>query len=402
MTRIALATVLAIGLTASAQDAPDLVVHEWGTFTAVYGADGTMMEWRPLIGEDLPSFVYDRATIVPRVQSGGKKEMVSYERMETPVLYFYTDRETAVDVSVRFPKGLITEWYPLVHDLQPAIAKSAPPVRDGAVRWWGTVLPKASPALPTAGDSNHYYHARETDSAVVRVRGYGDDKRDEYEKFLFYRGVGNFDLPLSVKTAENARFAVANPTGLPIRHLFALRIERDGTGRFGYADKVEAGATCAIAADGEPLAKEAFVRAIGAKLEESLVAEGLFRKEAKAMVKTWTDSYFQTEGTRLLYVLPESLTNELLPLTIKPAPKQVKRVLVARVDVMTPEQTRSLHEMIRELGADAFDAREAASKRIASYGRFAQPALAEAIRTAEDPEIRSRAKDLLDKLAPRR
>jgi len=404
MTRIALATVLAIGLTASAQDAPDLVVHEWGTFTAVYGADGTMMEWRPLIGDDLPEFVYDRATVVPRVRQG-KGEYTTYERMETPVLYFYTEKETHVSVHVRFPKGLITEWYPFVGHTAPAIGASAPPVRDGAVSWWAEIVPasKASPKLATRGESNHYYHARETDAAYVRCRDRDSGaRRDEWEKFLFYRGIGNFDLPLSVKTAEDARFTVANPTGRPIRHLFALKIARDGTGRFGYADQVEAGATRALAADGEPLAKDAFVRAIGAKLEESLVAEGLYRKEAKAMVKTWTDSYFQTEGTRLLYVLPEPLTNELLPITIQPAPKQIKRVLVARVDVMTPEQTRSLHELIRELGDETFDAREAASKRIASYGRFAQPALTEAIRTADDPEIRSRAKDLLDRLVPRR
>ena len=32
--------------------------------------------------------------------------------METPVIYFYSDREQTVNVRVRFPHGLITEWYP--------------------------------------------------------------------------------------------------------------------------------------------------------------------------------------------------------------------------------------------------------------------------------------------------
>ena len=32
--------------------------------------------------------------------------------METPVVYFYTDRETKVSVKVDFPRGWITEWYP--------------------------------------------------------------------------------------------------------------------------------------------------------------------------------------------------------------------------------------------------------------------------------------------------
>ena len=32
--------------------------------------------------------------------------------METPVVYFYTDKETKVSVKVDFPRGWITEWYP--------------------------------------------------------------------------------------------------------------------------------------------------------------------------------------------------------------------------------------------------------------------------------------------------
>ena len=32
--------------------------------------------------------------------------------LETPVLYFYTDRETKASVKVDFPKGWVTEWYP--------------------------------------------------------------------------------------------------------------------------------------------------------------------------------------------------------------------------------------------------------------------------------------------------
>src|SRR5262245_16483860 len=177
MTRIAIAATMTLALTAFGQDARSgLVVHEWGTFTAVYGADGAMMEWRPLVGDDLPDFVYDRATVVPRVVGKGKEEYVTYERMETPVLYFYTDRETPIDVTVRFPKGLITEWYPFIYDLKPALGNAAPEVRDGSVRWFGTVIPNASAKLPSHGESNHYYHARETDAAVVRVK---DSRREE-------------------------------------------------------------------------------------------------------------------------------------------------------------------------------------------------------------------------------
>src|SRR5579862_2986682 len=38
--------------------APDLTVHEWGTFTAVAGKDGSAVDWTPFSGTtDLPEFV---------------------------------------------------------------------------------------------------------------------------------------------------------------------------------------------------------------------------------------------------------------------------------------------------------------------------------------------------------
>ena len=38
-------------------------------------------------------------------------------------------------------------------------------------------------------------------------------------------------------------------------------------------------------------------------LEAALIAQGLFPKEAQAMVATWNDSWFE-EGSRLIYILP--------------------------------------------------------------------------------------------------
>ena len=95
-----------------------LVVHEWGTFTSIAGEKGVSVEWRPLAGKsDLPSFVYTSrdATSGRGFRSGKPCLKCSLEaliRMETPVLYFYTDRETSLSVRVDFPTGQITEWYP--------------------------------------------------------------------------------------------------------------------------------------------------------------------------------------------------------------------------------------------------------------------------------------------------
>ena len=90
----------------SGTDPDGLVVHEWGTFTSVAAEDGTAVDWVPQQGpRDLPCFV-------DRVQYNIKGWLPARVRMETPVLYFYSTDENAVDVRVRFPQGIITEWYP--------------------------------------------------------------------------------------------------------------------------------------------------------------------------------------------------------------------------------------------------------------------------------------------------
>ena len=89
----------------SGSDPDGLVVHEWGTFTSVAAEDGTAVDWVPQRGpRDLPCFVN-------RVQYNIKGWLPARVRMETPVLYFYSPDEKAVDVRVRFPQGIITEWY---------------------------------------------------------------------------------------------------------------------------------------------------------------------------------------------------------------------------------------------------------------------------------------------------
>src|SRR5687768_4944251 len=87
----------------------DYVVHEWGTFTSFSGSDGVSLDFRPLVDEDLPAFVLDRpkqAFLSERrdiAYARGRSDkglVISRQRMETPVTYFYTDQERLVDVVV--------------------------------------------------------------------------------------------------------------------------------------------------------------------------------------------------------------------------------------------------------------------------------------------------------------
>src|SRR5579863_4879694 len=93
---------------------PALTAHEWGTFTSIAGRDGHAAEWLPLTGStDLPTFVEHFQT--PEFKGG----LCGTVRMETPVLYFYTNRPTTLSVHVSFAQGLITEWYPHANRVEP-------------------------------------------------------------------------------------------------------------------------------------------------------------------------------------------------------------------------------------------------------------------------------------------
>src|SRR5207249_10141034 len=90
--------VIASGLLIAARPAPSYVAHEWGTFTSVQGGDGVLLDWRPLETSQLPKFVYDWTHAGLNRQPAGKlapkkAAMVTLQRMETPVIYFYSPTE---------------------------------------------------------------------------------------------------------------------------------------------------------------------------------------------------------------------------------------------------------------------------------------------------------------------
>src|SRR5580692_9262427 len=100
-----------------------VTVHEWGTFTTVADAAGGEAPWSPLgAPADLPCFVVHLNGGAYKMMPSGPPTSPATKvtvRMETPVLYFYSPRKTAVDVSVDLPKGLITEWYPEAARIMP-------------------------------------------------------------------------------------------------------------------------------------------------------------------------------------------------------------------------------------------------------------------------------------------
>src|SRR3989442_1734276 len=159
-----------------------LIVHEWGTFTSIAGKDGTAVDWRPLNGSsDLPDFVYDTSGLAAGTGLRHEKrcikcDMEALVRMETPVIYFYADRETTVSVKVDFSQGKITEWYPQARLLY---VPGPDDGRNPSIVDWGriTVMPGAAENFPVEAKPSHYYPARETHAAPLRVCGIKGEQR---------------------------------------------------------------------------------------------------------------------------------------------------------------------------------------------------------------------------------
>jgi hypothetical protein len=361
---------------------PGYVLHEWGTFTALAGSDGVLIGGLDVDEEPLPGFVHRRDDL----ETGFPLVTI---KMETPVIYVYSDRARTIDLSVGFPEGILTQWFPQVRHTAPPVTGDPPDVRGGSLRWgrFQVLAPgDGLGALPAVEEGDSWAFAREVDANVLRLCLLG---ADEHEKFLFYRGLGRFDLPLVGKGIDETTVALRNrgDEALPRPILVLVQEGRISAAR---GSDLEPGATVRVAL-GLP---ETTVEGAMDLVESDLVAAGLFPKEARAMVNTWRRSYFETEGFRVLYAVPRTLVDRLLPLSVEPPPRDTVRVLIGRLDILTPEQEREVQRVVREI-ATLGEAQE-------RLGRFAAPMLRRIVQIAPDGATRERALALLGETEPAR
>ncbi len=354
-----------------------LMVHEWGTFTSVAGEDGSAVEWSVLAGkDDLPGFVNNRGF------RNLKWNLMGTVRMETPVLYFYSPRELTAHVKVSFPNGLITEWYPKAEyevDQKNAIGSTYrlpanlngidTSMRNliGEIEWKDIkVEPGATPNLVSGTSPSRYYAARATDASPITVEG-------QQEKFLFYRGVGRVAVPLSARLSQSEKVVLGNcGPDVPFAILFENRNGRIG---FRLANSVSGQVTL-----DRPVLGGDF-SSLATKLESKLVEQGLFRKEAQAMIATWRDSWFE-EGSRIIYIVPPQRVNTVLPLEVDPAPSRIVRVFVGRIELITDEMKKSVEDALEANDRCLLD----------HYGRFLDPILRRIV--AENPGAAARIDQL--------
>ena len=388
-----------------------LVVHEWGTFTSVQGSDGVALEGLQHEEESLPSFVYSRSKVraCPLRDRGYKGLEVDVEhvtrKMETPVVYFHSPVAQRVRLRVDFRKGLLSQWFPVTDRLGPPekAADFGPldvsKVERSFLEWEVDVLPPDADAraLPAVEDGSPWAWQRSPGANLVRTVPRTSPRAGpvETEKFLFYRGVGSFDLPVRAQTEAGSRLVLENGGKERVPSLFVLHVEH-GRGAFRFVSGIEAGGRVEV---GCPLPRgaasvDAMVRELVPALVVKLVERGLYEDEAIAMARTWERSYFRTDGLRVLYVVPDETTRAILPLAVDPEPKSIVRVLVGRLECIGPEKEAEVRQALRDRLSDDPTVRMGAELRLASLGRFLEPHLRLAIASA-DREVVASAESLL-------
>lgn len=352
------------------EEQPRFIAHEWGTFTSLYGSDGSQLSKIYREEENLPGFVYKLQDIQAgrpvkesnKITEAGvfyaKTELKNVTvKMETPVIYFYSKDAFTANVKVTFNNGLIGQWYPQCVN-KPAVGyreQTASNTAAASVELSGVTTnnfqPDLNPKIDFSnaansaawcikvhapsdmttsvvkkGETSTWTTPRETDANII---SYGKER----EKYIFYRGLGNFSMPVKVSFDNSGRLSLENSSSSKLPYLFVYERKDDGKAMVYWTGPMEAGESRTVTVNAEP--GSSFAEKI-LEFQQALVKAGLYDKEASAMLETWEKSYFNHPGLRVFWIAPRAFTDKIIPLTISPAPEKMERVLVGRSEILRP------------------------------------------------------------------
>jgi len=317
---------------------PHYTAHEWGTFTTLSDSKGNSLAGLYLDDEKLPAFVYTLPFYHPPESEPYPNPTALAgvtTKMETPVIYFYSDSGFQAQAEVDFRGGAITQWYPkrISGDTNPAPDgidfKKDAGNRLGKIRWEFQVLPKGSAAAPSpTGLTGDWNIMRSTESNLIQASS------GEIEKFLFYRGLGHLSLPLKLSMPSRDTLRLANDGGYDLAYVLVLDLLSGDPNPVWWQGPLAAGSEITLSKPATvvlplPEAIKGFV--------DALVHAGLNQLEAVTMLQKWNIHYFNHPGFKVFWIVPRALTDSILPLRLNPAPDELARVLVGRSEVLPPD-----------------------------------------------------------------
>ncbi len=333
-----------------------LIVHEWGTFTAMQDESGNAVAGINTDDEPVPSFVYrlEKIHLIHRLddrpthwfQGAPACHRDVTMRLETPVVYFYPPKskkfKNEFDVSVQFKGGWITEYFPQGETEAPEFPSSLKTTTVGKLTWKSVQTGDFKSSQET--NEHVWITPRNVKAKSISL------PNGEAEKYLFYRGVGHLDSLVKVtRDAGDQSLSLAGKWNkdipLTIEYLWLVDIQKDGTAAFKTLGPVTFHEEQQEIKLPSHFKTEDFsqknLKLLRDSMHSALVKLGLYEDEATAMLDTWELSYFKSHGLRLFYVVPTEWVNETLPFKIS-VPSQITRVMLGRIEIVTPKQREIL------------------------------------------------------------
>lgn len=355
-----------------------LEVHEWGTFTTLNSSAGKSLAGLYVDATRLPDFVHG----LPYFNYDPLKGWASLDRlrnvtvkMETPVIYFHSQKEMAVDVKVDFPGGTISQWYPACYESEtnpaaPYVDFAAAPY-PGHAAWKATVLApgpeRAYTTTATGKETGEWTAPRFTEANQLR------GENGEIEKFLFYRGLGNFPSAVDMRFLPDGMLQVKNggTEDIPYLQVYEmpyLEVGQIGTGTASvwYQGPMKAGQEIRL----KRIKDSASTPNSSGSMEDfrlQLEKAGLTTMESRALLNTWYNGYFIEGGLKAFWILPRAMVDRILPLSITPMPYKIERVIVGRSEILTPAFEQQLY---RAQAADSLEAKFGKDKYYMAYVDF--------------------------------
>jgi hypothetical protein len=356
-------------LTARANTESPLVVHEWGTFTSLQSESGSAISRIDKAVEPLPPFVVNLipdASVISKgdPQTDSMSDSVTM-RLETPVVYFHLPPGSApmkLSFSAQFNGGLLSQYYP--NAFATPTRAYVPQKIDGSTRGtleWNDIT-IGMPATLTQTDSQVWLAPRKVDSADVT------NSQGQSERYLFYRGVGHLDAPISVVRRNDTLQIYRESAETKIETLWYFDVRTDGTSAFRKLSAEGANSpTGMIAATSANFAPDEYradaMSSLRSDMKQSLINAGLFDDEAEAMLNTWENAYFKSCGSRVFFIVPRTWTDAHLPIKVS-VPAKIERVMMGRIDLVTPRQRAIATQLLRDPATPNF------AGMITELGRF--------------------------------
>ena len=351
-----------------------MIVHEWGTFTALFDEQGQQLSGINIDTEPVPGFVHnlDRYILNDAVLTSThwihrKKAVPRHHpsvslRMETPVIYFYPPQgmqlPQQVDVEVKFRGGWVTEFYPRAEVLFPLVKSGEfnfndlSPQTVGQVAWRNLQI--GTPETGPETDQHVWLAPRKVAAANIT------SSEGEHEKYIFYRGVAQQRSPLLAFTQEQgaalslaATFQNVLPAqqSVTIHNLWLMETRDDGLTAYRRLEALP------VVNNDQPNRRITVPRRfhaedfnasnrqrLEAEMKAAILREGLFSDETEALLSTWQQAYFASPGLRVFYTVPREWTDHFLPLTISGKPK-ITRVIIGRLELISDSQRETLNQL---------------------------------------------------------